>query len=50
MKHLGRMSSLCVLLVAVIGMLDLPTGWAIKAVNSDTEGLAIKGYDPVVHN
>ena len=49
MKYLETILFLAVLLLAVIGMPDLPTAWAIKPVNIDTQGLAIKGYDPVAY-
>jgi YHS domain-containing protein len=49
MKYLETIFCLGVLLTAVIGMLDLPKAWAIKPVNTDTQGLAINGYDPVAY-
>jgi YHS domain-containing protein len=49
MKYSETILFLGVLLIAVIGMLDLPTAWAIKPVNTDTQGLAIEGYDPVAY-
>ena len=49
MKYLERILHSGILLTAVIGMLDLPAAWAAKPVNSDTQGLAIMGYDPVAY-
>ena len=49
MKYLWTILFLGVLLIAVIGILDLHTAWAIKPVNTDAQGLAIKGYDPVAY-
>ena len=49
MKYLWIILCLSVLLIAAIRMLDVPTAWAIKPVNTDTQGLAIKGYDPVAY-
>jgi len=48
-KYLEKILYLGVLLTAVIGMLYLPTAWATNPVNTDTQGLAIKGYDPVAY-
>jgi YHS domain-containing protein len=49
MRSLAAVLCLGVLLVAVIGMLALPTAWAKEPINTDTQGLAIKGYDPVAY-
>ena len=49
MKYLETILCLGVLLIAVIGMFDLPTAWAVEPVNIDTQGLAVNGYDPVAY-
>ena len=49
MKSLAITFYLCVLLVTATGMLALPTVWAKELINTDTQGLAIKGYDPVAY-
>ena len=49
MYYLKRILYSGVLLIAVIGMLDLSAAWAAKPVNTDTQGLAIMGYDPVAY-
>ena len=49
MKYVKTVLCLGVLLIAVIGMIDLPAAWAVEQVNTDTQGLAIKGYDPVAY-
>jgi YHS domain-containing protein len=49
MKYLETILCLGVLLIAMIGMLDLSAAWATKPVNTDTQGLAIKGYDAVAY-
>jgi YHS domain-containing protein len=49
MRYLETILCLGVFLIAVMGLIDLPQAWAIKPVNTDTQGLAIKGYDPVAY-
>lgn len=49
MKSLATILCLGVLFVAVTGMLVLPMAWAIEPINTDTQGLAIRGYDPVAY-
>jgi YHS domain-containing protein len=49
MKSLATILCLGVLLVAAIGMLALPTARAEEPINTDPQGLAIKGYDPVAY-
>ena len=49
MKYFERILYSGVLLAAVIVMLDLPELWAAEPVNTDTQGLAIKGYDSVAY-
>lgn len=49
MTILEKILSGGVVLIAVIGMIDQTAAWAIKPVNTDTQGLAIKGYDPVAY-
>jgi YHS domain-containing protein len=49
MKYLEKILHSGILLTAVIGMLDLSAAWAATPVNTDTQGLAIKGYDPVAY-
>jgi YHS domain-containing protein len=48
-RYVKTILCLGVLLIAVIGMVDLPTAWAVEPVNTDTQGLAIEGYDPVAY-
>ena len=49
MKTLATFLCLGVLFVVVTGMLALPLAWAKEPINTDTEGLAIKGYDTVAY-
>jgi len=49
MKSLAKSLYLGVLLVAVIGVFILLTAWAKEPINTDPQGLAIKGYDPVAY-
>lgn len=49
MKYLEKILHSGVLLAAVIGFLDLSAIWAAEPVNTDTQGLAIQGYDPVAY-
>jgi len=49
MKSSAAILCLGVLLVAVRGVLALPTAWAEEPINTDPQGLAIKGYDPVAY-
>ncbi|HOP35884.1 MAG TPA: YHS domain-containing (seleno)protein [Syntrophales bacterium] len=49
MKYLKTIFCLSVILVAVTGMIDLRMARAIEPVNTDTQGLAINGYDTVAY-
>jgi len=49
MKYLVTILCLGILLVAVTGVFALPMAWAKEPINTDTQGLAIKGYDPVAY-
>ena len=49
MKSLVTIFCLGVLLVPVTGILALSAAWAKEPINTDTQGLAIKGYDPVAY-
>ena len=49
MKYLAKILYSGLLVTAVIGMLDLTGAWAAEPVNTDTQGLAIMGYDPVAY-
>ena len=49
MKALATIFCLEVLLVAVTGMLVLPTALAKEPINTDAQGLAIDGYDSVAY-
>jgi YHS domain-containing protein len=49
MKYLETIFCLGVLLIVAIGRPVLPAAWAIEPVNTDAQGLAIKGYDPVAY-
>ena len=49
MKYLERILYLCLLSMTVIGLLDPSTARAAEPVNTDSQGLAIQGYDPVAY-
>lgn len=49
MYYLKRISLSGLLFLALIGMVDLSAGWAAEQINTDTQGLAIQGYDPVAY-
>lgn len=49
MYNLMRFSHSGLLVAAVIGMVDLSAVWAAEPINTDTQGLAIQGYDPVAY-
>jgi YHS domain-containing protein len=47
MYDLKRVLHSGVLLTAAIGLIELSAAWAAKPINTDTQGLALQGYDPV---
>ena len=49
MKSLTTILFVGLLLVTVTGMLVLPSAWAKEPINTNTQGLAIDGYDPVAY-
>ncbi len=49
MKCLKRIFHSGVLLATMIGLLDQSVARATEPINSDAQGLAIQGYDPVAY-
>ena len=49
MKRLEIIIRLCVHVAAVIGLLGPSAAWTAEPVNTDSQGLAIQGYDPVAY-